>query len=245
MLLLFSVLLLVAGACLILLMPALWGKQIYDTYRDSRGVNCPETKSLVAVRFDALRAAITGLSGPPRLRLKDCSRWPLRADCDQQCIPDAVRSVPEKVRPATPAKTRIHHLPVLLGAAAAWLLGIVWHSEYLFRPRWMAALGLSDRQTRDLVDLWTPHLLTVGACLLFAYGVAFLLDWLGRRSLFRGIEVALSLWIVVAAVTLATVGSAMSREFIRIEGGYTILAALILGAIVGGAPPRLFLKESE
>ncbi len=81
MLLLFWLLLLLVGACLILLMPALWGKQIYNSYHDPRAVNCPETHAQVSVRFDALRAAITGLTGKPKLRLADCSRWPVHADC--------------------------------------------------------------------------------------------------------------------------------------------------------------------
>ena len=94
MLLLLWVVLFVVGICLILLMPTVWGKQVFDTFRGNRGVNCPETRSPVVVRFDALRAAFTSLSGKPQLRLANCSRWPVRADCGQDCIPDAAKSAP-------------------------------------------------------------------------------------------------------------------------------------------------------
>jgi hypothetical protein len=246
MLVLFWALLLLVGACLILLMPALWGKQIYNSYHDPRTVNCPETRAPVVVRFDALRAAITGLTGPPKLRLADCSRWPVHADCGQDCIPDAVRSTPAHAAPLVLRHVkRIAHLPVLIAAAAAWVLGMAWHSEYLFRLQWMSALGLSDRQTRDLAEMWSPHLLTVGACLLFAYGVAWIMNWLGRRSFFFGIRVALSLWLVMVAVLMLTARSLVPQELVWIEGGYTLLAALLIGAVTGALPRRVFLRDSE
>lgn len=244
MLLLFWLILLLVGACLILLMPALWGKEIYNSYHDPRTVNCPETHAPVSVRFDALRAAITGLTGPPKLRLEDCSRWPERAGCGQECIPDAVRSAPAQVVPiAPPAAPRVFHLPVLVAAAAAWVLGMAWHSEYLFRPQWMAALNLSDRQTRDLAEMWAPHLLTVGACLLFAYGVAWIMSWLRDRSLFLGIRVAVSFWLLMVAILLATTRVTIPNDLLWIEGIYTFLAALLIGAVVGGVPRRIFLKD--
>jgi hypothetical protein len=246
MLLLFWLVLLLVGACLILLMPALWGKQIYNTFHGPRAVNCPETHAQVSVRFNALRAAITGLTGKPKLRLADCSRWPERAGCGQECILDAVQSTPAQAIPTAPPRTpRIFHLPVLIAAAAAWVLGMAWHSEYLFRPQWMSALGLSDRQTRDLAEMWTPHLLTVGACLLFAYGVAWVMNWLGPRSTFRGVQVALALWMVMAVVLLATTRYTIPQDLFWIEGVYTLLAALLIGAIVGGVPRRVFLKDPE
>jgi len=109
----------------------------------------------------------------------------------------------------------------------------------------MAAAGLSDRQTRDLAEMWTPHLLTVAACLLFAYGVAWVMHWLGARSIFFGIRVAVSLWLAMAAALMVTTRSAVPPDLTWIEGVYTVLAALLVGAIVGGVPRRVFLKDTE
>ncbi|MGA9414185.1 MAG: hypothetical protein WBV60_05795, partial [Terriglobales bacterium] len=94
MLLLFACFLFLVGICLILLLPTVWAGQTYRIYRDDRTVNCPETHAPVSVRFNALRAAWSSLSGPPKLRLADCTRWPERADCGQECIPDAVAAKP-------------------------------------------------------------------------------------------------------------------------------------------------------
>ena len=246
MLLLFWLFLFVVGTCLILLMPALWGKQIYNTYRGGRTVTCPETHASVLVRFNALRAAFTGLSDKPKLRLADCSRWPMRADCGQECIPDATKTAPiAEERAGLPQKNRICHLPVLLAAAAAWVLGMVWHSEYLFRPLWMNAMNLSDHKTRVLAEMWTPHLITVAACLLFAYSVGLLVAWLGKRTLFSGVQIALSIWLVVMAAIMVATRSQVAPQLIWIEGGYSFLGALLVGVIIGSVPRWVFVKGTD
>jgi hypothetical protein len=246
MLLLFLLLLFLAGACLLMLLPALWAEQTYRTYREERTVNCPETHAPVSVRFNAFRAALTSLGGPPKLRLADCTRWPERAGCGQECIPEALLANPAALVDHVPWRTRrVVHLPVLLGGAAAWVLGMAWHSEYLFRPRWMMALGLSDSETRALARMMAPHLLSVGACVLFAYGVAGLLRWLGSRTLTHGIEVAAALWLAISAALLAVTVSRVAPELLWIEGGYTFLGALLTGAIVGGVPRWVIVGDPE
>jgi len=56
-----------------------WGKSI---------VTCPETREAVAVRIGVGSAATAGLasSAAGHLRLSDCSRWPERQDCGQECL---------------------------------------------------------------------------------------------------------------------------------------------------------------
>ncbi len=246
MLLLFAFLLFLVGTCLILLLPALWGEQTYRTYLEARTVNCPETQAPVSVRFNALRAAWSSLDGPPKLRLADCTRWPERADCGQECIPDAVRAQPAPVVDHVPWRTRrVVHLPVLLASAAAWVLGMAWHSQYLFRPRWAMALGLKNPETLSFARMMAPHLLSVGACILFAYGVAGLLRWLGSRTFTHGLEVSAALWLATFAALMAATWARLSPELLWIEGAYTFLAALLIGAIVGGVPRWLIVEDPE
>jgi hypothetical protein len=58
----------------------------YRRYRGTRLVECPETGRAAAVHVNARRAAATPPGRPPELRLKDCSRWPEREDCGQECL---------------------------------------------------------------------------------------------------------------------------------------------------------------
>jgi hypothetical protein len=58
----------------------------YLEFRGKRVVTCPETKAPAAVEVDATQAAFTAVLGEPELRLKDCSRWPERQNCGQECL---------------------------------------------------------------------------------------------------------------------------------------------------------------
>ena len=59
----------------------------YRKFRGTRVVTCPETKAPAAVEMDATHAALSVvLSGRADLRLSDCSRWPERHNCGQECL---------------------------------------------------------------------------------------------------------------------------------------------------------------
>jgi hypothetical protein len=55
-------------------------------YRGDRVITCPETKKAAGVTMDAGHAAFTSLAKRPSLRLSDCTRWPERAGCGQECL---------------------------------------------------------------------------------------------------------------------------------------------------------------
>lgn len=58
----------------------------YFTYRGERLVTCPENRQTVAVHVSAKSAAVSGFMGDNSLRLYQCSRWPERTDCGQECL---------------------------------------------------------------------------------------------------------------------------------------------------------------
>jgi hypothetical protein len=55
-------------------------------YSGAHVVTCPETHQPAGVDVDRSRALRTGLFSPPNLRLANCSRWPERAGCGQECL---------------------------------------------------------------------------------------------------------------------------------------------------------------
>ena len=55
-------------------------------FRGSRKILCPETGSLATIRIGALDAAVSSLLDDPELRVSDCSRWPERQGCGQECL---------------------------------------------------------------------------------------------------------------------------------------------------------------
>lgn len=72
----------VAGAATLL-----WiGLRVYRKYRGERLVICPETKKPAAVEVAAARRAMEVFVDHGHIRLKDCSRWPERRNCGQECL---------------------------------------------------------------------------------------------------------------------------------------------------------------
>jgi len=226
---------------LILLLPALRGREFYQRYSGSRLVACPENQQAAAVNLDARHAAATGMNGRADLRLCDCTRWPERSKCDRGCLSQAVQAEPYP--PDVKVGTKpIYHLPIVLAAFAAWYLGVIWHSQYTFRPRWLHAVGLTQAQVKQMGWWYSAHLVTVAVCLLFAYGVAWLLAVCHRKGVLQGVLMSALLCGAVIATSWYGVAR-LPHDLLLIEAGYTVLVVFTVGAIVGGLYDRLVLPS--
>jgi hypothetical protein len=62
------------------------GVRAYLRARGKRLVTCPETHCAAAVELDAKGAGLKAFRGGTYLCLKDCSRWPEKQDCAQDCL---------------------------------------------------------------------------------------------------------------------------------------------------------------
>jgi hypothetical protein len=86
----------------------------------------------------------------------------------------------------------------------------------------------------------------MGMCLLFAYGVAFLLTYCGRRGLLRGIVISTLFWGAIAILgVIAATQAQIAKDLLRIELLYTFLASIVVGTIIGGLTRRLVLPWAE
>ncbi len=65
-----------------------WLVRSLSRYRGSHIVTCPESDRPTIVEVDALHASLTSTFGLPDIRLKDCSRWPIKEQCGQECLTD-------------------------------------------------------------------------------------------------------------------------------------------------------------
>lgn len=55
-------------------------------YRGKMLFTCPETGKAACVKVAAGDAARTSLTGRPQIHLSECSRWPERQNCGQECL---------------------------------------------------------------------------------------------------------------------------------------------------------------
>ena len=58
----------------------------FQRYRNKRVMTCPETEGLAEVNIDAQRAAYSSAFGRPLLKIKNCTLWPKKKGCDEDCI---------------------------------------------------------------------------------------------------------------------------------------------------------------
>ncbi len=65
---------------------AIRGIRVYLRYRGTRLVVCPETQGPAVVGVAARSMGLQAIFGEPCLRLSECSRWPMRQDCGQNCL---------------------------------------------------------------------------------------------------------------------------------------------------------------
>jgi hypothetical protein len=65
---------------------AIPGIRAYFQFRGRRLITCPETHKVAAVDVAAEEAAAGAFLSEPTLRLSQCSRWPERQNCGQECL---------------------------------------------------------------------------------------------------------------------------------------------------------------
>jgi len=74
---------LAAGLFVFRAIPAI---RAYFKFRGKRLVTCPETEKPAAVNVAAAEASVGAFLIEPTLRLKECSRWPEREGCGEECL---------------------------------------------------------------------------------------------------------------------------------------------------------------
>jgi hypothetical protein len=117
-------------------------------YRGKMLFTCPETGKATCVKVAAVDAARSSLTGRPTIHLSECSRWPERQNCGQECL-SQLGADPQnclvwtKVSDWYMGRTCVYcHKP---------FLHLHWHDH---RP---ALLGL-DRKTVQWSDVAAEHL---------------------------------------------------------------------------------------
>ena len=106
----------------------------------------------------------------------------------------------------------------------------------------MDAAGLTRAEVRQIRWWYSPHLLTAAVCLLFAYGVAWLLEVGHRKGVLQGVLMAVLLSGAVVAASWYGVAR-LPHDLLVVEAGYIVVATLTVGAIVGGLYDKLVLRS--
>ena len=49
-------------------------------------VTCRETGRPTLIEIDTLRASLTSTAGCPDIQVENCTRWPMKSQCGQECL---------------------------------------------------------------------------------------------------------------------------------------------------------------
>lgn len=63
-----------------------WFIRARSQYGGIQIVTCPETQRPASVEVNAVQTAFTAALGTPLIGLQNCSRWPIKKDCGQECL---------------------------------------------------------------------------------------------------------------------------------------------------------------
>ncbi len=226
--------LLVLAALLTLLMPMLYAGEVYRSRRGLRHVTCPETKKRAAVEIDAVHCAATSLTGTEYMRLTDCSRWPGKKDCDQDCVYElfAAQELPSAAPPGLP------HAAVWVGAGAAWLLGAFWYADPVFGRVWMQLHGLSQEAARARAESVTPYLVPAAGFLLLGYVIALAERAIGHLGLVRatalGVAVGAALLVLDLVLQRVVPGNWLALTWVEMT--YALAGSALTAAVVSAWP---------
>ena len=62
------------------------GIRVYFRFRRTKLVTCPETHKAAVVKVAARSMGMQAILDEPCLRISECSRWPMREGCGQDCL---------------------------------------------------------------------------------------------------------------------------------------------------------------
>ncbi len=78
------------------------GLTTFSRYRRQLNLRCPETGEEAGLLFHAGRAGLSACFGRPALSVRNCSLWPERRGCGQECanLPEEEMRIARRVRAA-------------------------------------------------------------------------------------------------------------------------------------------------
>ena len=128
----------------------------------------------------------------------------------------------------------VNHVAVWVAGIVQFLLGAGWYT--LLGPAWMVGIGKTEVQlVAEHGNSPLPYVVALGAALIVAYAIAWLLPRLGKQSAGSGAKAGAALALTLIGPALATNYGFEARPLSLwlINAGYMVVGMAIMGAIVG------------
>ena len=132
--------------------------------------------------------------------------------------------------------TAPNYLGVFVAALASFLLGWLWYGV-LFRTQWMAAVGKSEEQCKDMKPEPVHMAMTFVCLAIMALMLAGIIGHLGPSgySVKNGIISGAAVWFgfVITTMYVAHGYQGAKRALTWIDGGHWLAVLAVQGAVLG------------
>ena len=128
----------------------------------------------------------------------------------------------------------INHVAVWAAGIVHFMLGAGWYTA--FSTAWMAAVGKTEAQLlAEHGNSPLPYIVALGAALIVAYTIAWLLPKVGASSAGGGAKTGATLALALIATTMAMNYGFEARSPLLwlINAGYMVVGMAVMGAIIG------------
>jgi hypothetical protein len=133
------------------------------------------------------------------------------------------------------AHADINWVAVMVAAFVAYVLGALWYSPALFAKPWMRLIGVPEGGTIEGAAFATTLIVQAVVTVITSIVVAAIVGWSGANNPVEGGLVGALLGAGLVATDHLKLVAFEKRPFglFAINNGYTVLAYVIMGAIVG------------
>ncbi len=153
-------------------------------WRGIRIVECPENHAPVAVRVDAAQAAAAALRGEHNVRLNQCSRWPEKAGCGQECLA-AIEAAPEDCLAKTTIARWYEGTECAICGKAIESIDWQVHEPGVVHPDGRHLVRWKDVPMADLPTVLATHAPVCWDCVTVGWVAQQHPDWVTERPLHR------------------------------------------------------------
>ena len=129
----------------------------------------------------------------------------------------------------------INYLAVVVCAVVYFMLGGLWYSKLLFAKPWMSAIGKTEEELKGKGGAGLAYVVAIISALVTAFLLSVFIYFAGVDSLASGTKIGFYAWLGFSVTTLTPVYFFEQRpkKLLVIYAGYTLVAFLIMGAILG------------
>jgi len=126
---------------------------------------------------------------------------------------------------------------VILAAASAMVIGMLWYSPNVFGKQWMKIIGLNDKEMKKRTS--SAMLMLILAALITAYALSLFIVYFhsydGGSWLVAGIDTSILAWAGISATTILAHGAFEPRDkkLMYINMGNRLVTLFVMGLIIG------------